>query len=377
MSKKRTQKTRVDFRKNRGNRIRQRPLDTRSLDDDSSAADLATDERISGKGGLSRRRTVITVVDNASPGSGGIRDIDASQCLGGLVISPRGAGCIVRGDDGRDYECTVRRVVKTMASSERTAVVAGDRVLFRPASDQQAVIERVEPRRGVLARKNRKQQHVLAANVDQLLIVMSAADPPLKPSLVDRYLISAAQGDIRPIVCINKVDLVDLVDLQPIVGVYSQLGYDVAVTSTLSGYGLPRLRSLLRGRSTAFSGQSGVGKTSLLNSLQPGLGLKTKEVAEESRKGKHTTTHASLLELSFGGWVVDTPGIRQFELWDVIPDEVEGYFVEFRPFVATCKFPDCSHTHEAGCGVKRAVDQRLISAFRYESYLRIRSGDPE
>jgi ribosome biogenesis GTPase len=377
VSKKRTQKTRVDFRKNRGNRIRQRPLDTRSLDDDSSAADLATDERISGKGGLSRRRTVITVVDNASPGGSGIRDIDASQCLRGLVISPRGAGCIVRGDDGRDYECTVRRVVKTMASSERTAVVAGDRVLFRPAGDQQAVIERVEPRRGVLARKNRKQQHVLAANVDQLLIVMSAADPPLKPSLVDRYLISAAQGDIRPIVCINKVDLVDLIDLQPIVGVYSQLGYDVAVTSTLSGYGLPRLRSLLRGRSTAFSGQSGVGKTSLLNSLQPGLGLKTKEVAEESRKGKHTTTHASLLELSFGGWVVDTPGIRQFELWDVIPDEVEGYFVEFRPFVATCKFPDCSHTHEAGCGVKRAVDQRLISAFRYESYLRIRSGDPE
>lgn len=377
MSKKRTQKTRVDFRKNRENRTRLRPLDARSLADDADTDDLAADERMSGKGSLSRRRTVITVVDETSPPGSVLRDVDASGCLTGLVLSPRGLGCLVRGDDGRDYECAVRRVVKTMASSERTAVVTGDRVHFRPAGDQQGAIERVEPRRGVLSRKIRGQRHVLAANVDQLLIVASAADPPLKPSLVDRYLISAAHGGIRPIVCINKVDLVDVVELQPLDGLYAQLGYDVVLTSTRTGYGLTRLRTLLRARSTALSGQSGVGKTSLLNAIQPGLGLTVNEVSEDSRKGRHTTTHANLLELSFGGWVVDTPGIRQFELWDVIADEVEGYFVEFRPFVATCKFPDCSHTHEAGCGVKYAVDQRLIAACRYESYLRIRSGEAD
>ena len=123
------------------------------------------------------------------------------------------------------------------------------------------------------------------------------------------------------------------------------------------------------------SGQSGVGKSSLLNAIQPGLSLKTGEVSIESRKGKHTTTTASLLELAFGGWVVDTPGIRQMELWDVSPEEVAGYFVEFRPYFHHCKFPDCSHTHESNCGVKQAVDRDLISRERYESYLRILSGE--
>jgi len=377
VSKKRSQKIRVEFRKNRENKARQRQLDRRMLDDDDHAQDAVTEERMTGKGALTRRRTVMASADEASAGGTVLRDIDVSQCLSGLVLSPRGLGCHVRGDDGRNHECAVSRVVKTIASSERTAVVAGDRVLFRPAGDQQGFIERVEPRRGILSRKIRGQQHVLVANIDQLLIVASAADPPLKPSLVDRYLISAAHGGVRPILCINKVDLVDIVDLQPLAGLYAQLDCDVVLTSTHTGYGLPRLRSFLHGKATALSGQSGVGKTSLLNSLQPGLGLKINEVAEDSRKGRHTTTHASLLELTFGGWVVDTPGIRQFELWDVQADEVEGYFVEFRPFVAKCKFPDCSHTHEAGCAVKQAVDRRMISRCRYESYLRIRSGEAD
>jgi ribosome biogenesis GTPase len=377
VSNKRSQKIRVEFRKNRENKARQRQLDRQLLSDDDLAHDAATEERMSGKGALTRRRTVVTTGDEGTSGGAVLRDVDVAQCLTGLVLSPRGLGCQVRGDDGRDYECAVSRVVKTIASRERTAVVAGDRVLFRPAGDQQGFIERVEPRRGLLSRKIRGQQHVLAANVDQLLIVASAADPPLKPSLIDRYLISAAHGGVRPVVCINKVDLVDVVELQPIAGLYAQLDCDVVLTSTHSGYGINRLRSLLRGKSTALSGQSGVGKTSLLNTVQPELGLKVGEVAEASRKGRHTTTHPRLLELSFGGWVLDTPGVRQFELWDVQPDEVEGYFVEFRPFVAKCKFPDCSHTHEAGCAVKQAVERRLISTCRYESYLRIRSGEAD
>src|SRR5262249_12826104 len=144
-----------------------------------------------------------------------------------------------------------------------------------------------------------------------------------------------------------------------------------------TGLGIDRLRHLCTGRETALAGQSGVGKSSLINALEPGLDLPTLEVAVETGKGKHTTTSARLLQLSFGGWVVDTPGIRQMELWDVIPDEVEGFFLEFHPFVRNCRFPDCSHRHEHDCGVKEAVARGFISMLRYESYCRIREGDAD
>jgi ribosome biogenesis GTPase len=216
---------------------------------------------------------------------------------------------------------------------------------------------------------------VIVSNVDQALIVVSAAEPPLKPSLIDRLLISAEKGGVHAVICINKVDLVDPAGLQPIAGVYGRLGYDVVLTSATEAAGVERLRSLLKDRETVVAGQSGVGKSSLLNAVQPGLALNTAEVSRWTQKGRHTTRRAILLELEFGGWVADTPGIRQFELWDVRPEEVEGYFIEFRPFVTLCKFPDCSHTHEEGCGVKRGVEDDLISPLRYESYLRIVDGD--
>lgn len=370
-------KIRVAFRKNRQkkpSRSNQNPSHLgRSLDVD----DLPTDERISGKGALTRYRTIIGSDDEQAAGTDAAtqRNVDASTCLRGRVLCPRGTGFIVQAQDGQRYECTVRRLVKTMLRDERTAVVAGDSVLFEPSANDQGVIERVEPRRGTLSRQVRRLQQVLVANVDQVLIVASAADPPLKPSLIDRYLISAALGGIQPIICINKADLVDPVELQPIVGLYSQLGYETVLASARQGLGLAWLRRLFRSRETALTGQSGVGKSSLINALEPGLNLRTLEVSGETRKGKHTTTSAQLLELSFGGWVVDTPGIRQLELWDVTPDEVEGFFVEFHPFVRNCRFPDCSHTHERGCGVKRAVHLGMISMIRYESYYHIRTGE--
>jgi len=250
-------------------------------------------------------------------------------------------------------------------------------VLFRPSGGDQGVIERVEVRRGVLTRKTRGHKHVLAANVDQVLIVASAADPPLKPSLIDRYLISAAVGGIRPLICINKIDLADFAELQPVIGTYAQLGCDVVATSARTGLGIARLKHLLTGCETALAGQSGVGKTSLINSLEPGLDLKTLEVTAETRKGKHTTTAARLMRLSFGGWVVDTPGIRQMELWDVVKEDVERFFPEFQPFLRECRYPNCSHVHESRCGVKRAVVRGLVSNLRYESYCRIRLDDAD
>jgi ribosome biogenesis GTPase / thiamine phosphate phosphatase len=371
MAKKRARKVRVAFRKNRGQRARSKNLTHEALEQtETETEDQLSQERISGKGDLSRHRTVISVEgDN----EGGIRRaVDESVCLAGRVLKSIGSNrCDVQTAQGRVYTCSVRRVVRTMAREARNAVVAGDRVLFQPLDEIEGVIERVEPRTSTISRGSGQFEHVIVANIDQAVIVASAVDPPLKPGLIDRFLASAARGSVTPIIVINKADLADVVALQPIVGLYARLGYEVLLTSAITGGGIDRLRALLIGRETVFAGQSGVGKTSLLNTLQPDLGRRTSHVSAESGKGRHTTRVAELIALEAGGWVVDTPGVRQMELWDVIPEEVEGYFVEFRPFIALCRFPDCTHTHETGCRVKQAVTDGMISPVRYESYLRM------
>lgn len=367
-------KTRVQFRKNRGHAPSLPDLTHQVRTRGLEASELPTTERVSGKGELSRYRTIVGVEED---GEGHlIRDVDESTTLAGRVVANRGTSFLVQVADRRRFDCCVRRVVKTLAREERNVVVVGDQVLMTPGIESQGVIERVNSRRGTLSRKTRRGEHLLVANVDQVLIVVAAADPQFKPNLIDRYLISADMGGIRPIICVNKVDLVDPVRLQPFVGLYSQLGYDMILVSVPGNQGVERLRRLLRDRETVVTGQSGVGKSSLLNAVQPGLRLATGAITEESRKGRHTTTNATLLELDFGGWVVDTPGVRQFELCDLARDEIAGYFREFRPYLASCKFPSCSHTHEAGCRVKQAVDNDLIAITRYESYLKLWSGDP-
>jgi ribosome biogenesis GTPase len=235
----------------------------------------------------------------------------------------------------------------------------------------QAVIERVEPRRGVVSRRHENHEHILAANVDQAAIVASAAEPPLKPSLIDRFLVSCAKGDVTPLVCVNKADLVGPHDLDRLVRLYRQLGYRVLPTSVVDGRGVTELRALLAGKITVFTGQSGVGKSSLLNAVQPSLALDTGEVSGWTMKGRHTTRRAVLLPFGERGYLVDTPGVRQFLLWEVESGEVEGYFPEFHRYVPLCRFPDCSHTHEEGCAVKRAVHLGLIDEARYASYVKI------
>jgi ribosome biogenesis GTPase len=367
-------KVRVDLRKNRSKPPRQRDWTQRFHDADDNAA--PTEERVRAKGELSRRRTIIQDEADGTEAAA-MPAVDTSICLPGRVLRVHGLVSIVAADDGRQFRCAVRRLLRTLATEERSIVTTGDRVWFRPAPQDEGLIERVEPRHGLLTRASRGREHVLVANVDQLVIVMSLAEPDLKPHLLDRYLVSAAQGGIAPIICLNKSDLVDLTAFQPLAGLYSQLGIPVLFTSIVSGAGIDRLRDRLRGRETVFSGQSGVGKSSLLNAIQPGLGLHVREVSETTQKGRHTTTTAQLLRLDFGGWVVDTPGIRQFELWDIIPEEVEGFFPEFRPFVPLCAYPDCTHTHEDRCAVKRAVARRLITAQRYTSYLGLFQGTAE
>lgn len=378
VAKKQSNKLRIAFRKNRSNVARRNDI-TRAVQSEGVDVDgLDRQQRVSGKGALTRRRTVVGA---KLEGDQIVLDVDESACRRGRVLSAIGSTqCTVQADPdqpeaGRRYECTVRRIVRTVARDARNAVVTGDHVLFLPTDDEHGVIERVEPRNGVLSRGHQYKQHILVANITQVAIVASAGDPPLKPALIDRFLVSAAKGEVEPLIVINKCDLIDLVDLQPLIGLYARLGCTVIPTSVYAGLGLAALRRRLKGGQTVFTGQSGVGKSSLLNALQPGLALRIGDVSRVTQKGRHTTRYAELLELNSGGWVVDTPGIRQLELWDVQPLEVEGYFVEFRPFVPLCKFPNCLHLHEDHCAVIKAVRDDLISRTRYESYLRMIAGD--
>ena len=371
-------KVRVDLRKNRSRPPRPRNW-TRGFHEHGFAEEATTqEERVRAKGDLSRRRTIIQ--DDASPGESPGSEgnempaVNLDTCLCGRVLEAHGLLSVVQTEDGRLFHCAVRRLLRTLNIEERSIVATGDRVWFRPAPNDEGMIERVEPRHGLLTRASRGREHVMVANVDQVVIVMSLVEPDLKQHLIDRYLVSAEQGGIQPIICLNKADLVDPVPFQSLIGLYSQLGVPTLLTSAVTGEGMDALRERLPGRETVFAGQSGVGKSSLLNVIEPELDLRVREVSELNQKGKHTTTTAQLIKLSFGGWVVDTPGIRQFELWDIIPEEVEGFFPEIRPFVPLCAYPDCTHTHEDRCAVKRAVDRRQISLARYTSYLGLFTG---
>lgn len=376
MSKKKRQ-VRADFRKNRATPARQR-IRADGLDaDDSTLDDAATRQSVRGKGDLTRKRTLAGAdVTEGDDGAVVMPAIDPAVCRLGRVLRVQGLVSIVQLDDGSLRRCATRRLLKTLATDQRQLVAAGDRAWVRPEGADEGIIERIEPRHGVLSRTSRNRQHVLAANLDLVLIVASAAEPRLKPHLIDRYLVTAEKMGVEPIVCINKADLIDRAGLQPLVGLYSQLGYRVLLVSATRGWGIELLRRLLAGRQSVVTGQSGVGKSSLLNAVDEQLKLRVQQVSAESEKGRHTTTTAVLIPLTSGGYVVDTPGIRQFQLWDVIPAEVANYFRDLRAYVSRCRYPNCTHTHEEPCAVKDAVADGYIDTRRYESYLQMVADQP-
>ena len=377
-SKKR--KVRVEFQKNRVKRSRRNDLTREHQAGEHHPDEAAAGERMSGKGDLTRRRTVIVDEDAARQRQ---QLVESEGCHFGRVLTAIGLASIVESDDRERFECSVRRVVRTVSRDARNAVVTGDRVLIRPNGHRaesgipQAVVEWVQPRHGVVSRAHNNREHILAANVDQALIVASAGEPPLKPSLIDRFLLSCEKGSVTPLICINKVDLVRGEELEPLVIRYGQLGYETLLTSAIEARGIGQLTERLRNRTTVLTGQSGVGKSSLLNAIDANLDLRTGGVSNWSMKGKHTTRRAEMLPLSGGGFVIDTPGIRQFQIWEVEPGEVEELFVEFIRYVPQCRFANCTHTHEEGCAVKRAVELGMISTERYDSYRRIFEGIEE
>lgn len=255
-----------------------------------------------------------------------------------------------------------------------TAVVIGDRVRFREQRADKGVIEEILPRENELVRGAAGGGHyldVIAANLDLLVTVHSLHEPDLNTARLDRFLLIAEGAEIPALVVLNKLDLTDQDEAQEARRVYEHAGYPVILTSAPTGNGIEELRDAITNKVSALIGPSGVGKSTLLNQIQPRLRLRTGEISESTGKGRHTTTTAELLRLSGGGWVADTPGLRELAIREVEAEDLAWLFPEFRPYMAVCRFSNCSHREEAGCAVRLALSAGSVSAERYRSYLRV------
>ncbi len=266
--------------------------------------------------------------------------------------------------------CRVHVGAAALRCRSLPGLAIGDRVRFALG----AVCE-ILPRRTTLSRPdphNPRTERVLAVNVDVVVNVVSVTSPRLRPGLIDRYLVAIQRGGAEPLICVNKIDLLeDRRELEAL-DVYRSVGVPVVLCSAATGAGISELMDALAGKMCVFSGQSGVGKSSVLNAICPSLALATKDVSAAHNKGQHTTTSSSLHTLANGTRVIDTPGIRQFGLWEISAEELSSYFQEFDPFAGDCPFTNCTHTHEPGCQVKGALARGDIAQARFDAYLRIR-----
>ncbi len=286
--------------------------------------------------------------------------------------------CTLRGNLKKTFTYSTsdsfsRRVTKAKRPFTKDVVAIGDRVRFTPsdAADDTGVIEEILPRRTRFARAAfRGQEQTLVTNLDQLVIVFACAEPNPDLWRIDRWLVASEANGLEPLLVANKRDLVDDATFAARFADYTRIGYRVLGTSVRAPEGIEELRAALKNRISAFTGPSGVGKSSLLNQMQPGLKLATGDIGGTTFKGKHTTTVRELLPLESGGWVADTPGLRQLELLDLDRESLAQCFVEFRPFLATpCRFRNCRHQNEPGCNLKAAVERGDVAARRYESFL--------
>jgi ribosome biogenesis GTPase len=262
-------------------------------------------------------------------------------------------------------------------------VAVGDQVRFVDTHDGSGLIVEVLERKSALVRREstgpfirEAREQLIVANLDQVVAVFASAQPEPKWGLLDRYLVSAESLGLPILICITKLDLLDKDrELLDAIAGYRKIGYPVILTSAVTGLGLEELQGALRDRLSVFIGKSGVGKTSLLNALQPGLGQRVSQVNQKIGKGKHATTHPEMFPMESGGSVVDTPGMREFGLWEVSDDDLAFFFPEMRSYVGKCRFGlDCSHAHEPGCAIREAVEEGEIAERRYQSYLKLRGG---
>ena len=289
----------------------------------------------------------------------------------GLVVKNTGSWYTVRTDDGQLVDCKVKGNFRLRAIRSTNPVAVGDRVTV----NDECWITGIEDRRNYIIRKSinlSKQSHILAANVDQAFLIITVFRPETSTTFVDRFLASAEAYRVPVVLVFNKTDLLDEEERryqQMMVNLYETVGYECRQISAQTGQGVEELRPLLEGKITLLSGNSGVGKSTLINRLVPGLNLRTAEISDAHNTGMHTTTFSEMIPLSANTWLIDTPGIKGFGTFDMEPEELTGYFKEIFRFSKDCRFSNCTHTHEPGCAVLKALEDHYIASSRYQSYL--------
>ncbi|HEY5574968.1 MAG TPA: ribosome small subunit-dependent GTPase A [Anaerolineales bacterium] len=297
----------------------------------------------------------------------------------GLITRTQSGFFTVKTEEGT-LVCQLRGRLKQGAREGDIAAI-GDRVQVTRTDANTGLIEEIEPRERMISRMaptpRGEYRQIIIANPDQILYVFACADPEPRMRMLDRFLVTAEEQDVPPLIVANKVDLIGIEEARQLFNRYEKVGYPVLYTSAKSGYGINHLDEQLSDKISALAGPSGAGKSSLLNALQPGLGLEVKEVSQATGKGTHTTVVSVMFPLKGGSYVADTPGLKALALWDIEPEELDGYFPEIRRRVADCQFSDCTHVHEPGCAVKEAVKQGEIHPERYESYVRMRLEEQE
>jgi ribosome biogenesis GTPase len=312
------------------------------------------------------RRVAAADLESAAPDT----SLQDGESRSGMVISISRRSCRIYADG----EALTALLPKSLAREQQTLLAVGDRVGFAPRADQFVVTE-VLPRTSLLSRPDPHDPDVeraIAANIDQVIHVVSVKSPPLHPRIIDRYMIAAERGETSYVLCVNKIDLLGEEERElPELDVYRALGVRILFCSTKSREGLDELHAALDHKTSALVGHSGVGKSSLLNALDPDLKIATKEVSEAWGTGRHTTSSSTVYRFGEETWVIDTPGIRELGLWDLSPRNLVWYFPEFEQFSLDCHFRNCTHTHEPSCAVKDAVEEGDVLEARFETYLRL------